>query len=289
MTRDRTVGVGYILLSALGFGFLALFSRMAVDMGGATVWGALLVRFALASLCLGGWVLFKRLPLPRGKSLGVLVGMGAVGYFGQSSTYFLGVKHAPVAVVALLLYLFPVFVAILSRVLLKEPLGGRKLAAMALAMIGAAATLGVGALENGGLPLGGLFGALAGLIYSGYIVAGRFVAEEVDPISQAAVVCFSAFVIFLLTNLTIGFGLPTVAVGWLGAILAALVCTVLAVAAFLAGLKRVSANDAAILSCVEPVVTVLTGAAFLHEPLTGGVLVGGGLILVAALLILKSS
>jgi drug/metabolite transporter (DMT)-like permease len=55
--------------------------------------------------------------------------------------------------------------------------------------------------------------------------------------------------------------------------------------AFLSGLKRIGPTNAAMLSTLEPVVTVLLASWWLHETLTPVTLLGGGLILTAVLLV----
>ena len=65
--------------------------------------------------------------------------------------------------------------------------------------------------------------------------------------------------------------------GWVGAI--ALVCTVAAILLFFAGLARVGPSTAAILSTLEPVVTVGLAAAVFGESLSAVQLLGGALVL----------
>ena len=82
--------------------------------------------------------------------------------------------------------------------------------------------------------------------------------------------------------------LPTTGAGWAAIGSIVLVATVLPVAAFLMGLERIGPTNAAMLSTLEPVVTVLLAAVLLDESLTPITLVGGGLILVAILLLTQS-
>jgi drug/metabolite transporter (DMT)-like permease len=64
-----------------------------------------------------------------------------------------------------------------------------------------------------------------------------------------------------------------------------LVATVIPVTTFLAGLDRIGATNAAMVSTLEPVVTVLLAAWLLDEVLPPGAILGGALILVAVLLL----
>ena len=46
--------------------------------------------------------------------------MGALGYVGQSFLYLTAIKYASAGLVALLLYLYPIFVAVLSIIFLQK-------------------------------------------------------------------------------------------------------------------------------------------------------------------------
>ena len=59
------------------------------------------------------------------------------------------------------------------------------------------------------------------------------------------------------------------------------VSTIIPVVTFLAGLERVGPTNAAMLSTIEPVVTVLLAAWLFGDKLLPIVMVGGGLILVS--------
>ncbi|MBM3124687.1 MAG: EamA/RhaT family transporter, partial [Chloroflexi bacterium] len=67
-----------------------------------------------------------------------------------------------------------------------------------------------------------------------------------------------------------------------------LLSTIFPVVAFLAGLERIGPTSAALLSTLEPVVTVLLAAWLFGERLEPIVLVGGSLILASVLLLTRS-
>ena len=70
--------------------------------------------------------------------------------------------------------------------------------------------------------------------------------------------------------------------GWAATVAIAVVCTVVAILAFFAGLKRIGPARAAIASTLEPVVTVVLAWAVLGESLSAMQLLGGALVLGAA-------
>ena len=71
-------------------------------------------------------------------------------------------------------------------------------------------------------------------------------------------------------------------------LLIVLIATVIPVVTFLAGLEMIGPTNAAMLSTLEPVVTVLLAAWLFQERLTPVALLGGGLILVAVVLLTRN-
>src|SRR6478735_1329850 len=107
---SRHTAIVLVLLSALGFGSMALFAHHAYD-AGVTPSMLLTLRFAFAVAMLAPVVWFKRLTLPRGGALLGFVLMGLL-YTAQSQSYFTALMHASSGLVALLLYAYPVLVAV---------------------------------------------------------------------------------------------------------------------------------------------------------------------------------
>ncbi|MCL2658677.1 MAG: DMT family transporter [Betaproteobacteria bacterium] len=281
LNSTRLTGVGFILLSAACFAVMPVFG-IKLYAEGLRPTDLLWLRFSLAALLLWGIVLHKRLALPRGRALWVLGAMGGIGYTGQSLCYFSALQFAPAAVVALLLYLYPACVTLLAWLVLKERVDRRKWLALVLALAGCVLTVGY---ASGAQPLGLVLGTGAAVIYACYIIVGRTVPAAVPALMQATLVCSAAALVMTLLTLPQGPRFPVSTLGWGAALALALLGTVVAVSAFLAGLARLGAANAATLSTVEPVLTALAGALLLGQPVGLGTLAGGGLILIAALLI----
>ncbi|WP_150567078.1 DMT family transporter [Pandoraea morbifera] len=280
-------GVALIALSASAFGAMAIFAR-AASASGADMYAMLLFRFLVASALLLIWCRVRRVPFPsRRQTIGIAL-MGGIGYVGQSLCFFGALQYAQASLVALLLYLYPVFVTILAAIFLHERLTPVKLGALALCSLGTALTVGGGQ----GQPLGMALAVAAALIYSGYIVVGARLTRGVDARATATLVCLAATVSFgamAAIRASQGHALqwPGSHGGW-AALLAIAVCsTVVAILTFFAGLQRLGAGRASMLSTLEPVVTVLLAAMLLGETLSvaqwgGGVLILAGVLWLSA-------
>ena len=268
--------------SALCFGSMAILGRFAAASGVDTP-TLLLLRFSIAGAVLWIVLAVRRERLPAGRDLAVLVGMGAIGYAGQAFSYFSALERASAGLVALLLYLHPVIVAVLARALLGHALRPVQVAAIALAVAGSALTVGD---ATGGSAPGVAFGLAAAAIYALYILTGSRLSKSARPIASTTVVVSAAAGVFAARAAVAGVRLPATAAGWAAVVAIALVCTVAAVALFLAGLERLGPVRATLYSTVEPAFTILLAWAVLGERLTllracGGALILGGVLLLA--------
>ncbi len=256
---------------------MAIFARFAYA-GGANVTGVLAARFTIAGLILAVLMLATQRPWPRGRALAVAIGMGAIGYAGQSAFFFAALNHASAGLVALLLYAYPTLVVLLSAAFLGERLTVTKIMLLAASFAGLALTLGGGQGTATGIALG----LAAAAIYSVYIVIGARELKETDALASTTVICLSAAAILALSALFAEPRFPGAWWGWaaIGAI--AVVSTVVSILAFFAGLKRVGPATASIVSTLEPVVTVALAWLVLGETLTLLQLAGGAIVLACA-------
>lgn len=278
---NRIIGVGFIVVSSIAFGAMAIFAKWAYQAGVSPI-SALFLRFTLAGIFMLTVMFLRKIPFPRGKTLFGLFLMGFIGYTGQSFSYFTALTLAPAGMVAILLYLYPVLVTILSLIFLKHRMTRLDVIALLLALIGTALVIG---MEIGGKPLGIAFGIAAALIYSIYIIAGTNITRHTDAFAASTVIILSTSLSYGILGIAQGIHLPTTPVGW-GAVTAiALISTVVAIVTFFAGLKRIGPVNASMLSTLEPVVTVALSSLIFGETITASKIIGGAMILVTAILL----
>lgn len=279
----KIIGILYIAISAAAFGTLAIFGTFAYN-DGMDTFTVLFLRFGISASIMTFILLLRREPYPRSNILLQLIGMGALGYVGQSFMYLTATKYASAGLVALLLYLYPFFVAILSVLFLHQKLTRIKVFTLILALIGTTLTVD----PNGGQLIGILMAISAALIYSIYIIVGTNIMKHVSAIQSSTVIFTSAGVVFGLLAFANGIHLPQSNSGWLAISGIVIISTIIPVVLFLAGLERIGPVNAAMLSTLEPVVTVLLAMWLLEDQLQPTTLLGGGLILIAVVLLTKS-
>jgi drug/metabolite transporter (DMT)-like permease len=302
MDRRRLVGVLLVVVSAASFGSGALFAKPVYAEG--VGWLTLLAwRFGVAASLSWAWLL-----LDRGRRAGlrridrrrliVALVLGIV-YLGNSGAYYAALETVSASLAALIVYIYPAIVAVLT-LRLGRPLEGRQAwLALGLALLGV--VLAIGGIPAGTAPpLIGLLQVIASpLIYSFWIVAqARLLGERQDRVADAALdgAGSAATAALMMTSTAIGFWVLALASGaavepsripsaaWPGMIAVAVISTFVAIQTFSAGTRRIGAAQASLISTVEPVWTISLAALLLGErlgpiQLAGGVLVIGGVIL----------
>lgn len=283
--RQRWLGIAAMLLSAIAFGWLGVFARLAYDDGSEPI-TVLCLRFSIAAIVMHGILRIRGEQLPRGKLLIGLILLGGIGYVAQSMAYFVALTMASAGLVAVLLYLYPGLVTLISVVFFKERLTPRMVLALVLALAGSALAIGP---IGGGKPLGIIFAISGAVIYAIYITAGSRITAQAGAIPSSTVIMSAAAVVYIGIMLARGPVWPATMNGWLAIIGIALVSTVLAIVMFFIGLERIGPTAGSTISALEPLVSVGAAVVVLHEPISLWQLGGGLLILIAVVLLARHS
>jgi drug/metabolite transporter (DMT)-like permease len=272
----------FCLASAAAFGAMGIFGKLAYDEG-ATVGTLLATRFVLAAVLLWLLVGVRELRGISRRDAGLALLLGAVGYAAPAGGYFAALERLDASLLALLVYVFPVIVAVSAVALRRERASRRTAGALTLSVGGLMLVLAGAA---GGLdPLGTLLGLATAVVYSAYVLGSEGIAGRVAPLGLSTLVCTGAAVTLTFAGLAGGdldpASVSTSGFVWLGGL--AVVSTVGAIGLFFAGLRRVGPTAASILSTFEPVVTVALAFVAFGESLGLAQLAGGALVLMAVL------
>jgi drug/metabolite transporter (DMT)-like permease len=280
----RYIGIVFILTSAISFGAMPVFARLAYASGADPI-TVLCRRLGIAALVMLGIMLMSKTPFPRGWVLLELILLGAIGYVGESLAYFTALTMASAGLVALLLYIYPALVTTLSAVFLKEHLTTPKIVALFLALSGTVLTIQI---TSGGSMIGLLLSIAAAVDYAIYILLGSRIVRRCGSIGSTTIIIASTAAVYAVIAPVHGMTFPGSWLGW-GAILAiALISTVLAFVTFFAGLRRIGPTTASTLSTFEPIVAVALAAVVLGETITPVQALGGLLILIAVVILSRN-
>lgn len=266
-----------IAISAASFGLMPIFAKIAYSAGTST-YSLLFLRFLVAAAFMFLLLFIKKLNLPSKKEMLIFLLLGAVGYVGQSFCYFTALNYASSSVVSLLLYTYPALVMIGSTIFLKEKITVQKVISLCLALIGAFVIIGAEFHAN---PTGIVLSVLSAVFYSVYILISSQVVKAGTGIQSSAFIMLGAAVVYGIMNLFLGFTPPTQINGLVAVSLIALISTVLAFWSFFTGMEKTGPSTAALVSTLEPVVTVLSSVIILSEKITVNIIAGGCLVLAA--------
>lgn len=302
MDRQRLVGVGLVLVSAASFGSGALFAKPVY--GAGVDWLTLLAwRFLIGASLAWAWLAIssqRRAGLHQlsRRRVAIALGLGII-YAGNSSTYYAALETVSASLSALIVYIYPAVVAVLSIRIGHRLVGRRPWLALVMALGGIG--LALGGIPAGHVPpLVGLVEAVASpLIYSVWIVlSARYAGERTDRVgidadggasaSVATALMMTATAV-VLWSIALAVGRPIQpdripVAAWPGILAIGIVCTFLAIQTFYAGTRRVGAAQASLISTFEPVWTISLASILFGESLGPIQLVGGALVIGGVLL-----
>jgi drug/metabolite transporter (DMT)-like permease len=300
--RAVALGIALTVVSAFAFGSGPLFAKPVYAEG--VGWHVLMAwRFLVGAGLAWGWLLLRRetragLRAMRRRDLAVAVALGVL-YTGNSATYFAGLETVSASLSALIVYVYPVLVALIS-LQIGRPLEGRRAwGALALALTGVA--LAVGNIADASPPplIGLLLIAASPVIYSVWIVlAARLSGERrtrvgadaqsgIDPLVAGTVMLSATAATYWVSALALGQPVLPAQIpsgAWFGLVGVGVVSTFIAVLAFYGGAHRVGAARAAIVSTVEPIWTIALASLLFAEILGPLQLAGGALILLSVVI-----
>jgi len=237
------------------------------------------VLFATMSLWLG--ILFTRrwrIIQVRGAwrtfmVLGLLLALGWTFLFEA-------MKLIPIGNAVLLNYTAPVFVALLSPIILKEKIMRVTLYALALSVVGILLISSTQDFQIFDISLLGVISALlAGFLYAVFVIFAKKTLTSHSGYSMA-LYSYSFSAIFLVPSL-IQVNLSITLNSWLLLLFLGVLNTAFAVTLYLRGLHLIKAQEAAVLAYFEPASAVVFGYLLLAQQPTLTTIAGGLLILAA--------
>ncbi len=277
-----------ILLAATLWASIGVFYKYLINNHGLAPLAAAALRGSVGGLILLLLLLLLRVNLrvPRRAWPGLLA-YGTVGVALFFICYVNAINLTGVAVAAVLMYTSPAWVALISWRWMGERLTRRGVAALVLALIGAALVARIynpAALRLSWL--GVLAGLAAGLTYGLYSVFNKLLVRQARPwVVQVYGLLIGAGWLVLLAppgSLAAGWASPTAIALLIGM---GIIPTLLASLAFAIGVQWVPVSVAAIVATLEPAVATLFGYLFFAERLEPGQWLGTACILSAVLLL----
>jgi drug/metabolite transporter (DMT)-like permease len=216
--------------------------------------------------------------------------LGLFGYYLSSLFDFLGLKYISAGLERLILFLYPTFTLFINAIVFKEKIKKIQAIALLLTYMGIAIAY-VGELsidtENPGLYWGSFLIFLCAVTYAIYIVGSGRMVPQVGVTRFTALAMLTStlgvFAHFLIKG-NYEWANSTSSFWWYGLILG-IIATVIPTFLISAGMKRIGANNVAIVSSIGPVSTIIQAHFILGEKIFTAQIMGTVLVVMGVVLI----
>jgi len=279
----RRQGVLLAVVAVIAFSTSPIFLRLAAPLGPFEITTG---RMALGAVAV--WVLAWRvgqplLPRKSDMPLFVLIGLiTALHFFG----YVASLSYTTIAHSLAITYTAPIFVAILSAWLLREPMRSRQWAGILVAVAGIAVLVGFEPSMSRSMVIGDLLALMSAVAFGFYSVAGRSQRHRYPLFTYAATVYGHAALWLLpaalLTIHPAGYNQGSL----LALIGAALIPLALGHTLYNAALRRTHAATVNVIATQEVTGGVLLGAWILGEIPGANEIVGAAIALLGVVLVI---
>lgn len=250
--------------------FSTILSKLGMDSSGVAFYRLLAASILLIPVLVVKGKGFSLFRISRRGFLSCML----IGFISQALYnlfYMKAIEMSGMATAAVLLYTAPVFVAIMSRIFFKEPLGSNKLIAIAINIAGCILTVTGGdfsAVKLTGFGL--LMGVMAGFTYGTMPVFSRLGADEEDPYTSSFYgLALGAFLLFFIVRPYNGMG---TSFNWqiiMALIGFGIVPSALAYIVYFGGLNRVKETAVVpVLASVETVAAAIIGLVVFGQELS---------------------
>lgn len=279
MNRNSWIGTLEIIIGSIGFGFLGIFGKLAFQ-NDLNIGELLTFRFSLAAVLLGISLALLNRNLLKFSRQQIFISslLGIFGYAIFASLYFTAIKGLSVALAAMLLYTYPIFVSLFQHFIKKDHLKAKEWLCLLGVLTGLAFLLwGEVEIKSWWFVLAGLGSAVT---YAIYILLSAHYQKGVKPITSSFYVMLAAALALAVIHrpdfsraLTLT---PTQHFIILGI---AIICTIGPLTFILAGLQKLTEAQAALISTVEPVTATFAAVLLLGETMTISQILGATFIL----------
>lgn len=274
---------------AVGYLLIALSSTLA-SWASAPASLLLVMRFGVASLVLAAIFARKRrmAGLLAPAMWPTLLAMGALDA-GALLLYFVAIRETGVAIASFLLFIQPVWVALLAPRLLGSRTERAVYAAIGLALAGLVVIL-IPTLEGQGVhasTLGLAAGFGSGLCYAGFTLLIKGLTQRFDSGALVLAECTldGLFLLPLALWQTLAAGYTPTGRDLFAALVMGVLCTAFAYLLWMEGTSRVRVQHSAVLGFLTPVAAPIYALLLLGQTVSGWTVAGGALILLAGMLV----
>ena len=274
--KRKATGILNGSIAAASYGTNPLFA-LPLFAAGIGVNSVLFYRYAIAVFIYGIWLkFFKKVSLHLTKKEFVPIFVLALFFSLSSLTLFAAFKYIEAGIACTILFIYPVFVAIIMALFFKEKITKTTVVSILFTSIG------IGLLYHGKtgttLNLNGVASVLlSALLYALYIVGAKNIkaVQHVNRAKMSFYVMLFGLLVYIL-NLKLGTELQILnkPVLWLYTIALAIFPTIISLETLTVSIKLVGSTTTAILGALEPLTAIFFGVVFFFFFLTLRIIAG---------------
>ncbi|WP_346929318.1 DMT family transporter [Clostridium sp.] len=288
-SSDKIKGIFYIAIASIAFGIMPILAKLAYK-GGANAINTLALRFTFASIILFFYIKTKKLSLRLNKEqIKLILFMGVIGYSMTSILLFIAYNYIDVGIAGMILHTYPLMVMVLSIVIYKEKFKLKKFLYLMVTTIGVFIMLdvNVGSINT----IGVVLVLLSALCYAIYVLgASNDKVKNINSYVMTFYISVISAIVGSATGIaTNSFNNPINFYGIISILLIAFISTVVALMAFLKGVKLIGPTNSAIFSALEPIVSLVLGVIVLGESISFKIIIGSTIIILAMIQLAKDT
>jgi len=282
---EKTKGILFIILSAISFGIMPILAKLSYR-GGANTYTTLFLRFFFAAIMLLYYLRSKGISLKLArKQLFLVIIIGVFGFTLSSISLFMSYNYISIGMATMIVYTYPAIVTLLSYLFYKEKIYPRKIVSLTISTIGIFVLIDRGSVSFN--LIGIILAGIAAVMYSLYVLGASHKEFRVinSYVLTFYISCASAVMMFMAAITTGNFNMHISFYALVAILLLALISTVVALMAFLEGVRIIGPSKASILSTIEPIVALTLGIIILGEPISVRIIIGSIMIVTSVVIL----
>jgi len=282
--NTKLLGALSVTVTSICYGLVPSFSFIAFGMGVETE-TLLFNKFLYAAIIMWAFLLIRgiKVRFSRRAMLGMVV--TCIGYVCMSTTLYISFDYISGSLATIVSFTFPAMIVAIEMITHKEPVKLTKIAAVVLSFGGLVLIVWSPDIMGGAL-IGVFFAFLAAVFYVVYIFGLDFKSvREESSFAVAGYVMTSAAAVNFVRCLISGKPLFTSTFEQFGMmILLSVVCVFMAILFYAIGVRLIGPGNAALINTLEPVLACIFGHFLVGDLLTGRMLIGAALVVIAVLI-----
>lgn len=299
--RQAIIGCLFVLLGAFGFSAKAVLIKLAYDYSHQLdVITLMVLRMAISLpffLAVALWTVNNSTKAEDAQRLNrqdwlMIFGLGILGYYIASYLDFAGLQYISAGLERLILFLYPTFVVLFTAALQRRAINRHQALALALSYAGMILVFADNRAEmaSSGLLLGSALVLASAIAFAFFLMGSGMMVKRIGSTRFTAysmtVACLATGLHFVIQHGVKLLNLPA-DVYWL-ALIMAIFSTVLPAFLMNAGIRRIGAGSASIISSIGPIGTLALAFLLLNETLTAAQLAGTALVLIGVYVVSRA-